>query len=162
MPSTTGQPDLEMDNIYELYTNDSNDFTRIVMMTELQHFQFLVGACSEAYIILHTNPGNVGDDDAAYHIVLGTEYNQKSEIRKKGSNGAAQSFDTPDILRCLANGYSGFHLSWGDGDIALRETDAQGHLLFNWHDDEYDINSIALGSRHEETSKWLFMKSQGR
>lgn len=159
-PTTTEAPNWSDLNTFDLYTNDSNEFSRVLMVTELDHFLFTVGACSDAYVILHTNPGVT--DQNAYHIVLGTENNQKSEIRKKGENTETKSFDTPNLLRCLSAGSKVFFLTWRGGEIIMRENNEQGREVFSWVESEFDINAIALGSRHAEMAKWTVLRSQGK
>ena len=162
-PSTTPEPpDFSQTNTYEVYSNDTNAFTRILLTTELDSLVFSVGACSDAYIILHEAPGKVGDEDNSYHIVLGTESNEKSEIRKKGENAETHSFDTPSLLKCLPASRT-FYLTWRGDEIQLRQDTEQGSVLFTWEDSSmYQINAIALGSRHQDMARWTFLKSQGK
>ena len=161
-PGTTPEaPDLSETNTYEVYSNKTNEFTRIVMVTELDSLLVLVSACSDAYIILHESPGQVAEADNSYHIVLGTDNNQKSEIRKKGESPETQTFDTPNLLRCLPAAEM-LHLSWREGTITLRRGSEQGQVVFTWQDSNmYDVNAVALGSRHDQMAKWTFQRAQG-
>jgi hypothetical protein len=143
-----------------VYTEDTNSFDHVVLMTEQKLFVFSMNACKDVHIFLTHLPGIV--DNFAYQILLGTTDNTRSLIRKM-PEGKEQEFNTANILPCNDLGKS-MWITWSDGVIVVGNgADIGVDQLFSWNDDQpYSINSFALASRDTKPVFWDFLRESGR
>lgn len=143
-----------------VYTELERDFNQATVTPSGESFQFQVKACMDLHIFLTQNPGSV--EAYAYQIVLGSDDNQKSSIRKKEPYQHTETFDTPNVLNCES--YLDFWLSWTSNIIEMGTGVTTGNnMLFSWRDvsNPYPINVLSLASRHSGQVVWQFLRESG-
>jgi Farnesoic acid 0-methyl transferase len=148
------------DDVYIVYTNDTNPSDNIVMTTERKTFVFDTTACRDITIILSHVPGTV--DSYGYKISLGVAGNTKSVIQKMLPEQENHEFSTHNILPCDEDGRS-LWLSWIDGVIKVGT--GRNYTLdpvFQWTDSRpYTLNAISILSRDPNTVRWRFPRDSG-
>ena len=149
------------DNIYILFTNNTNPNNFYTAITESDVFYFRVRACHDVSIFLSRYPGNT--DTYTYQFRLGYENNTKSAIVIKGEDApdASHGFNTPHLLDC----YYGleFRLRRDGGELTLSRMEGDDEqVVMEWTDtNPFPVHAIHLASGDNATAEWAFNRDQG-
>ena len=143
-----------------LYTKPDLPFHQISLATDRSSFTFQVRADEEAYLILCKDPGIT--DEYSYHIVMGLQGGDTTEVRKQPPETETKSFLTHEILTCPSFACE-MWVSWTNGVIKLGEGQTVGERsIFEWRDVKpHEINALSLASRADTDGRWEFHQQQG-
>lgn len=90
-----------------IYTPDTFNYGLATFTSLLDHVEFEVTACSDAFLALSLVPNDLSKD--TYEIVIGGAKNKQTVIRTKSGGEAVASAETPDILSCTESRYASNH-----------------------------------------------------
>ncbi len=144
--------------MHRFFTPDQYSYeTVIYRVFHTNGITFKVKACNDAHIALFDHYHTA----RAYEIVIGSNGNSVTRIKKKLIGSSEVQVETPDILSCTDFGQ--FWVTWANGRIALGYGDIEGILeIAAFEDDDpHSVSYLAISTGWGSEGEWEFFTLPG-